>query len=125
MTGDSSPVNSLDESTSLILFWALLALFLGGVVGVGMGMTFLGVPIGGRSGRVLSNKNIKIFYVIIFYVIKKIFLLVPFDHFMRVYYVIKFLHFYEKNTYTQKIELYLYHFFQIFLAHHIVRAEKI
>ena len=61
MTGDSSPVNSSDESTSLILFWAQLALFLGGVDGVGMGMTFLGVPIGGRSGRVLSNKNIKIF----------------------------------------------------------------
>ena len=40
---------------------------------MGMGMTFLGVPIGGRSGRVLSNKNIRIFYVIIFYVIKKIF----------------------------------------------------
>ena len=81
MTGDSSPVNSSVESTSLILFWALLALFLGGVDGVGMGMTFLGVPIGGRSGRVLSNKNIKIFYVIIFYVIKRIFLLVPFDNF--------------------------------------------
>ena len=47
----------------------------------GWGMTFLGVPIGGRSGRVLSNKNIKIFYVIIFYVIKRIFLLVPFDNF--------------------------------------------
>ena len=48
---------------------------------MGMGMTFLGVPIGGRSGRVLSNENIKIFYVIIFHVIKKIFLLVPFDNF--------------------------------------------
>ena len=81
MTGDSSPVNSSDESTSLILFWALLALFLGGADGEGMGMTFLGVPIGGRSGRVLSNKNIKIFYVIIFYVRKRIFLLVPFDNF--------------------------------------------
>ena len=80
MTGDFSPVNSSDESTFLILFWALLALFLG-VDGVGMGMTFLGVPIGGRSGRVLSNKNIKIFYFIIFYVIKRIFLLVPFDNF--------------------------------------------
>ena len=44
-------------------------------------MTFLGVPTGGRSGRVLSNKNIKIFYVIIFYVIKRIFLIVPFDNF--------------------------------------------
>ena len=81
MTADFSPVNSSDESTSLILFWALLALFLGGVDGVGMGMTFLGVPTGGRSGRVLSNKNIKIFYVIIFYVIKRIFLFVPFDNF--------------------------------------------
>ena len=81
MTGDFSPVNSSDESTSLILFWALLALFLGGVDGVGMGMTFLGVPTGGRSGRVLSNKNIKIFYVIIFYVIKRIFLFVLFDNF--------------------------------------------
>ena len=40
---------------------------------MGMGMTFLGVPIGGRSGRVLSNENIKIFYGIIFYVIKKYF----------------------------------------------------
>ena len=48
---------------------------------MGMGMTILGVPIGGRSGRVLSYENIKIFYVIIFYVIKKIFLLVPFDNF--------------------------------------------
>ena len=48
---------------------------------MGMGMTFLGVPIGGRSGKVLSNKNIKIFYVIIFYVITRIFLFVPFDNF--------------------------------------------
>ena len=40
---------------------------------MGMGMTFLGVRIGGRSGRVLSNENIKIFYVIIFYVIKNFF----------------------------------------------------
>ena len=95
MTGDSSPVNSSDESTSLILFWALLVLFLGGVDGVGMGMTFLGVPTGGRSGRVLSNKNIKIFYVIIFYVIKR------------------------------KLNCTFITFFQIFLAHHIVRVEKI
>ena len=71
MTGDSSPVKSSDEFTSLILFWALFALFLGGVDGVGMGMTFSGVPVGGRSGRVLSNKNIKIFYVIIFLCHKK------------------------------------------------------
>ena len=48
---------------------------------MGMGMTFSGVPIGGRLGRVLSNKNIKIFYVIIFYVIKKYFYLCQFDNF--------------------------------------------
>ena len=61
MTGDYSPVNSSDESTSLILFWALLALFLGGVDGVGMGMTFLGVPIGGRSEEYCLIKILKYF----------------------------------------------------------------
>ena len=76
MTGEELPViSSLDSPESLLLFWALWALFLGGTAGRGICVS--GVP-DGMSGRVLSNKNK--FYVIIFTLSLDIFYIVTIVH---------------------------------------------